>query len=299
MFGYVTADWTRLDEAQSLRYQSCYCGLCHALRRDFSPLCRLALNYDITFLVLLLSSLFEPEEDARKTRCAAHPFQPRPIVQNVWTAYGAAMTVLLSYEKCRDDWHDDRNPLRLAESGLFRRAARGAAERYPRQAGAVAKGLQALSAIEARGTPEPDAAANCFAGLLGELFVPDGAGRWAPELRTLGEALGRFVYLADAAADLQDDLRRGRYNPLTALAPGGKLPAAFRSDLAVVLGEGTAAFERLPLVQDAALLRNILYSGVFLQYDRAMDKRGGRAAAKTAPFGTRPKEGDRNDPRSL
>jgi len=274
MFGYVTADWTRLGEAQSLRYQSCYCGLCHALRRDFSPLCRMALNYDVTFLVLLLSSLFEPEEVTREARCIAHPLHPRPCAQNVWTGYGAAMTVLLSYEKCRDDWNDDRNPFRLAESGLFRRAARGAAARYPRQAGAITRGLQALSALEARGAPEPDAAANCFAGLLGELFVPDGAGRWAPELRTLGEALGRFVYLADAAVDLSGDLRRKRYNPLTALAPNGTLPEGFRDDLAVVLGEGTAAFERLPLVQDAALLRNILYSGVFSQYDRAMDKRG-------------------------
>lgn len=299
MFGYVTADWARLDGAQSLRYQSCYCGLCHALRREFSPLCRLALNYDVTFLVLLLSSLFEPEEDAREARCAAHPLHPRPCVRSEWTDYGAAMTVLLSYEKCRDDWHDDRNPLRLAESGLFRRAARGAAARYPRQAGAVVRGLQALSALEARGAPEPDAAANCFALLLGELFVPDGAGRWAPDLRTLGEALGRFVYLADAAADLQDDLRRGRYNPLAAIAPGGGLPEGFRDDLTVVLGEGTAAFERLPLVRDSALLRNILYSGVFLQYDRAMDKRRGLPAKQTDPSRVSSKEGDRNDPRSL
>ena len=62
MFGYVLADKSNLSEAQFQRYRSCYCGLCHEIGRSYGSLQRLALNYDMAFLVLLLTSLYEPEE---------------------------------------------------------------------------------------------------------------------------------------------------------------------------------------------------------------------------------------------
>ena len=42
--------------------------------------------------------------------------------------------------------------------------------------------------------------------------------------------------------------------------------------LRMLLGECSAAFEALPVLQDVELLRNILYSGVWLRYDAAMKK---------------------------
>lgn len=270
MFGYVTADFSLLDEAQRLRYQGCYCGLCHALRREGSSLCRLAVNFDMVFLILLLSSLYDGTEVSGMARCPVHPFHKTPYVQTRWSRYGAAMSVILLYYKCLDDWHDDRNPLRLCESRLFRRPSRRFSQAYPRQTGTVADCLHRLSELEAKGVPEPDQAANLFARLLGELFVPDPHDHWADDLRTVGEGLGRFIYLADAAADLKEDLRRRRYNPLRDLAPGGVLPATFRQDLTVLLGEAAAAFERLPLVEETALLRSILYAGVWHRLDQAV-----------------------------
>ncbi len=270
MFGYVTADLSLLDEGQRLRYQGCYCGLCHALRREGSPLCRLAVNFDMVFLILLLSSLYDGEETSGTARCPANPFKRQFYFQTRWSGYGAAMSVILLHHKCLDDWHDDRNLIRLCESRLFRRPSRRLSQAYPRQSGTVADCLRRLSVLEAKGDPEPDLAANLFAKLLGELFVPDPQDHWADDLRAIGEGLGRFIYLADAAADLKEDLRRRRYNPLSGLAPGGVFPAAFRQDLTVLLGEAAAAFERLPLLEDTALLRSILYAGVWRRFDQAM-----------------------------
>lgn len=269
MFGYVTANLSLLDEKQRLRYQSCYCGLCRALGRTGSPFCRMAVNFDMVFLILLLSSLYDGAETAETVRCAAHPFRGRPCLQTRWTRYGAAMSVLLLYYKCLDDWRDDHNLLRLGAARVFRDSSRRFSRAYPRQAGTVAECLDKLSALEARGKPEPDLAANLFARLLGELFVPDMRDRWADELRAVGEGLGRFIYLADAAADIQEDLRRKRYNPLTGMAPQGVLPETFRRDLTILLGEAADAFERLPIVDDVGLLRNILYAGVWQRLDRA------------------------------
>ncbi len=284
MFGYVTADLTRLDEARQARYRACYCGLCRAIGRDCSQACRLSLTHDMTFLVLLLSSLYEGEERAGRNRCPAHPLAPQAWWEGPWSRYGAAMNVLLAYYNCLDDWQDDRKLLGLGLAGLFRRGSRWAAEAYPRQAAAVTEGLEALAALERSGVPDPDGAANRFGRLLGELFVPDPADRWAADLRICGEGLGRFVYILDAALDLPEDRRRGRYNPLSAT---DRTLAELEEELTMLLGECCEAFERLPLVQDVDLLRNILYAGVWQPYRRALEgptptTDGG------SPHGTRP-----------
>ena len=70
MFGYVIADLARLDEGQQTRYKSFYCGLCRALYHGYGPLPALALTYDMAFLTLFLSALYEPAEQARRAACA-------------------------------------------------------------------------------------------------------------------------------------------------------------------------------------------------------------------------------------
>lgn len=271
MFGYITADARLLTEEQRTRYAACYCGLCRRLGRECSAVSRLTLTYDMTFLVLLLSSLYEPEETAGLGRCAVHPVKARPHWHNDATNYGAAMNAALAAYNCLDDWQDDRNLPKLALWQLLRRPVRAVQDRYPRQSGAITASLDRLSAIEAAGVPDPDGAANAFAHLLGEVFVWR-EDRWADDLRTVGQGLGRFVYLLDAALDLPEDRTKGRYNPLSHWADEGRTLADFRPMLTMLLGEATAAFERLPLVQDLELLRNILYSGVWQRYESALRK---------------------------
>ena len=90
---------------------------------------------------------------------------------------------------------------------------------------------------------------------------------WAPTLREMGFALGRFIYLADAVLDLEKDKKRHDYNPL--LAHGeGEDPRAWEKYLVLAMAKCTECFERLPLVQDKGILDNILYSGVWINYNR-------------------------------
>ena len=88
---------------------------------------------------------------------------------------------------------------------------------------------------------------------------------WAPTLRELGQALGRFVYLLDAALDYDKDSRKGKYNPYLAMGTG-KDWGKWEDYLVLTMGRCTAHYEKLPLVQDKALLDNILYSGVWMRY---------------------------------
>ena len=97
---------------------------------------------------------------------------------------------------------------------------------------------------------------------------------WTPTLMQMGDALGRFIYLLDAALDYDKDKRKGKYNPFLAMGTG-KDPARWQEYLVLTMGRATAAFEKLPLVQDKPLLDNILYSGVWVAY-RANRKEEGR-----------------------
>lgn len=271
MFGYVMADRTALPEPQFQRYKSCYCGLCHTIGQIYGPLKRLALNYDMTFLVLLLSSLYEPEERQGIVRCAVHPMKPHSHWISVYTEYAAAMNVALAYSQCMDNWQDDHNLISRLEAQIFADSMASIRAAYPRQMDAISTGLEALHQIETADLQDPDRGANLFGEILAALFVFQ-EDRWSPLLRQMGAALGRAVYLMDALLDLPADLKKGCYNPLRSRAEAGLTKEAFLPVLQLLMGECTDAFERLPLVQDVELMRNILYSGVWLKYHQSCRK---------------------------
>jgi hypothetical protein len=272
MFGYVQANLQDLSQEEQERYRAAYCGLCKALGQRHGLTARLSLTYDMTFLSLLLSSLYEPEEQTGNFRCAVHPVKPHRFAVSECTDYAADMTVALSYHKCLDDWQDDRNLPRRGYAVLLEKPYGRVKERWPEQCGAIESGLRELSQIEQAGREDPDAGANCFAAILEAVFLYR-RDRWEEELRAIGRGLGRYIYLADAAVDWEEDQRKGRYNPLASLSAP---PQNLRETLMTVLGEASQGFETLPLVQDVHLLRNILYSGVWMKYNQGIQKKVAR-----------------------
>lgn len=265
MFGHVQANLQDLPQEEQTRYRAAYCGLCRTLGRRYGALARLGLTYDLTFLTLLLSSLYEPEEKTGVLRCLPHPRKTHEYMTNVCTEYAADMTVALVYFKCLDDWRDEHKGSRKIYASWLARPYAQVQARWPEKCRVIEERLTELSQIEQRQDPAPDAAARCFGRLMEELFVFR-QDHWQAHLRALGNGLGRYIYLADAMMDRERDQARGSYNPLAALDTD---PAAFRTTLRVVLGGASQAFEALPLVQDIHILRNILYSGLWLQYNRA------------------------------
>ena len=263
MFGYVIADAGNLTEAQLARYRGCYCGLCRTLRREYGFASRLALTYDMTFLTLLLGSLYEPDEQQGCERCLVHPCRAHTYYESPVTRYTAAMNTALAYYNCLDDWQDERRVLRLAEAKLLRAAMEKAAEQYPRQCGVISGCLSRMAALETDCCSFPDAIANEFGNLMAELFVYQND-RWEGVLRSFGFSLGKFIYFLDAACDLASDRKHGRYNPLCGLTDTS--PEALKRQLTLLIADAAAQYERLPLVQDAQLLENILYSGVWTRF---------------------------------
>ena len=273
MFGYVTASLRELTKEQSRRYSSVYCGICRRIRVQSENVCRLALQYDMAFLALLLMSLYEPEEAAGKRACGLHPLCPRPWVDNEFVEYAADMNVLLAFWKAEDDWQDDHRRSAKWLRDVFGKYADDLRARWPRQYAAVEENLQKLSRLEKENCANPDLPAGCFGALMAELLVYQ-EDLWAPTLRKLGMALGRFIYLADAAEDYAKDKKKGKYNPFLAMEESSR--EMVEEALVLCMAACTREFEKLPLVQDKKLLDNILYSGVWCNLHRQKTKEGGR-----------------------
>ena len=278
MFGCMIANQSLLSDAQKARYKGCYCGLCRVLKERHGLFGRVTLTYDMTFLLLVLTSMLEPEEQRGTERCAAHPLRKHFYWQSDLTVYAADMNVALAYHNCRDDFLDDGSAIGFWEAETLQASYEIICSLWPRQCAAIERELAALQALERENRQEPDAAAACFGRLLGELFVMDDP--FTERLRPFGEALGRTIYLMDAVMDLDADRRSGAYNPLIAMADAGWSEEAQKALLTAQLGACCDAFERLPLLEDVELMRNILYSGIWQRYEAAMHKKHKREGAQ-------------------
>lgn len=260
MFGTIVTNSKALSKEDRERYGQWYCGLCTRLDAHFGSAGIATLTFDMTFVTILLSSLYQLREQHGSQRCAPHPVRGCSFVTTPATDYAAFINVILAYYQCLDDWNDDRNLAAREKSRQLEKFLPAIKERYPRQSAVIRECLAELSAMEKANELNPDLPANCFGHLMGEMFV------WAEDeysatLRKMGSALGRYVYLLDAVNDLRADIKKQRYNPLVA-----QMDTDFTPVLTMMMAECTEAFDKLPLQQDLSILQNVLYSGVWQNY---------------------------------
>ena len=272
MFGYVVSNLKELSDSDKQRYNAVYCGVCRQIRQRVGQTARLSLSYDMAFLALLLMSLYEPEEEIRPNACALHPIKKRPWVDNPYICYAADMNVALAYYNCLDDWLDDGKLSARIMAGALEKAYVRIARDHSRQCQAIDRCITELSRLEKENCSNADEPASCFGRLMGELLVYE-EDLWSPALREMGMALGRFIYLADAAVDYRRDARKKKYNPYLAMGTGENWPR-WEEYLVLAMARCTEYYERLPLVQDKSLLDNILYSGVWTNFGRLRKKAG-------------------------
>ena len=264
MFGFVTANIKELSKEEMSRYNAVYCGICRRIRMQSSALARFGLSYDMAFLGLLLLSLYEPEETSGKKACNFHPLRPRPWVDDPIIAYCADMNIALSYYKALDDYNDDKKLIAKLAMDVFGESMDRICLKYPRQCKAIDHYTQQLTRLEKTNCKNADEVAGCFGALMAELFVYQ-EDQWSENLRQMAIALGKFIYLADAAVDYRSDIKKRHYNPFIAMKTGENWKQ-WEEYLVLNMGRCTDYYERLPLVQDKAILDNILYSGVWLSY---------------------------------
>ena len=109
MFGYININQKELTEEGKKVYQAYYCGLCRQLKSNCGTKGQMMLAYDMTFLIVLLTGLYELPNEKTKFTCALHPTQKRIEWINDATKYAADMNLILAYHNLIDDWNDDRS----------------------------------------------------------------------------------------------------------------------------------------------------------------------------------------------
>ena len=131
MFGYVSINKAKLTEEEYEAFTSYYCGVCKATGDVATHTARLGLSYDITFLALLLGSVF-CEGEEREIRCPVHPQKKRKCRFNDRVVdYAAGVGVMLSYLKLADDWHDEKSIKALMGMAVFRRGYKKVLKELP------------------------------------------------------------------------------------------------------------------------------------------------------------------------
>lgn len=271
MFGYVLPAKDKLSEEELARFQSLYCGLCRTMGRKYGFFSRFFLNYDFTFLAMLLSDADEPA--CTHCRCVAHPMKKRCVaLESAALDAAAARSIVLAWWQLTDHIHDSgffaAVKYRLIRAFLHRayKKARAAAAEFDRM---VALQLKALDALERQSCASLDEAAEPFAALMAAIAADIPDVRKSRVLKQLFYHMGRWIYLVDAADDLKKDNENGCYNPLRyryGIESGGLTQEA-KDALAKTLDQSivqmAAAYELGDFGVWTGVLNAVFYAGLY------------------------------------
>ena len=266
MFGYVTINKMELKFKEYYSYKGYYCGLCKRLKTKFGNTSRLTLNYDMTFLILLLSSLYEPNNKIFNERCIVHPGRKQLIIQNEITDYAASLNVILSYYNLIDDWNDDRDYKSLAASLVLESKFKKSSSELKEISETIKSRLNNISKLEKEDTDDIDAVSNEFGHLMEEMFLYK-KDNWENSLRRIGFYLGKYIYFIDAYEDMKKDEENKSYNPFNKINVENKEEYA-KNLLMLNLSLLSNEIEKLPLIQDKGIIDNIIYSGILNKFDK-------------------------------
>ena len=272
MFGYIRTDTPEMRVRENEYYRAVYCGLCRSQGKCTGQCSRFTLNYDFVFLALLRLAIDGKQPEIKKGRCMAHPLRKRAYIAHCDPlAYSANAAAILTYGKIKDDLNDERGAKRLKAmfartfaSGMRRKALKKYAELDKK----VSEGLTKLSEIEKQKLNSVDIPADAFGEILADIVSYGLDGNNEKIMRKIGKHIGRWIYIVDAADDLEEDIKKQRFNAFACLY-NGTIPAedreAVANSLRLELLAAEPAFDLIDyneLYDIEAIVSNIIYRGM-------------------------------------
>ena len=279
MFGYIRIDKPELRVREYEAYRAAYCGLCRSMGKCTGCASRLTLSYDFAFLLVFRMMLTGEKPETVYARCPVHPFKKRMMLEtNRESEYVSCAAALLLYYKCLDDLSDERGGKRLRARMLLPsvgRMKKRAIKRFPALS-ALDREIERLTKEITEAEKEEVRSVDRYAALSGEMLqeifsfgLPEKTARIA---RSVGYHVGKWIYLVDAYDDLEEDRKKGRFNPLLLLweEDGIKVNAedareSVRTALLSELLDVERAIDLLDFYDNGdfpGVLRNILYLGM-------------------------------------
>jgi len=284
MFGYVTPCKMELKIKDYEKFKAYYCGLCRSIKSSYGQLPRLTLNYDMTFLAILLDSLSEDKYNFTKFSCAVHPLKKRLMIHNNMALdYAAFCNTTLAYYKLMDDVYDNKTMKSKVFSLFLKNYLSKSKIEYTEVINYTKEKLSLLSTLEA--TPvnlSIDELSHVFADLTG--FIVSFYYKDAPfkeNLYWLGYNLGKWIYIIDAYDDLEKDIKSDSFNAINSLFNLEKLDFKSFSKiikprinyiLTTCAEQCLKNLNSLPLIKNEDILYNILELGLMEKMNRVFNE---------------------------
>lgn len=302
MFGYIVANKPEMKIKDYDRYKEYYCGICHSLNKRHGKLCGLTLSYDSAFFAVLLTALYEPENIRKNSTCIIHPYKKHIQLENPYIDYVADMNLVLAYYKCMDDYYDDSNYAKLGYGNLIKSEVKKIKKKFPKKVQVIKEGIRELSYLETKKCNDIDRLSGVFGDIMKEItnispdelcidgYVYDNE-EWCNHLGRIGYFVGKYIYILDAYDDIEKDIKSKNFNPFIERFKREEIFCSNANELEIIVdyeyledyvkkilmmtaSEIASAFERLPIVKEVDILRNIIYSGIWTKFWNINKRRG-------------------------
>ncbi len=286
LFGYVIPYKNELKVREYDVFKAYYCGLCKTLGKEFNQAVRFGLNYDLTFLALLISSLDSNRDTFKREGCISNPFKKKMIINtNDGLLYTSNISIMLIYFKLLDDWKDEKSIMSIVSTTAFLFPVRKAKRLYPNKYDTIKTYLKRLTQLEKANCDKIDESADMFAKLMEEIaaapFITDE--NTLRVLRWLGYNLGRWIYILDAFNDIEEDIKKKNYNPILLQYDYNKAESIedfkkrvrdpIEFSLTFTLDSMAKSYELLDIKHNKEILDNIIYMGTRFKMEQVLNKK--------------------------
>lgn len=283
MFGYVRVDKPEMKIKEYETYKGLYCSLCKAMGKHFGLLSRLTLSYDIAFLVLVRLSFSGTVPCFESGRCPFNPAKRCNYCKNgdEQLKYTASVSMMMFYFKVKDNISDGTFFKRLAMYLLLPWAKskyRKAKSYYPETANVIEQCMIRQGEAEKSKTAITDKAAHESADALGKIaaygFNDNG------DIYRFGYGIGKWVYLMDAADDIESDIKAQSYNVFVekySLSSFDSLTEDIKQEIIGTLNMSCAfsceAYEKIKNKTLSPIIENIIFSGMTLKMENIFERK--------------------------
>lgn len=274
MFGYVKPYTPRLEMWEYEIYNSAYCGLCKCLGDRYGFIARCLLSYDLAFLTLLHSAVNQKEIDVCRQHCMIHPIKKKNCCKPCRAVKDCSdFLVLLTYHKLKDDLQDEHGFLRqFAVRFLlifFKKYYAKASKAFPECSKKISEAMKMQREFEKTGGSF-DQLSEPTAKIMQAVFEEcSDDPKIKMSLRQMGHFMGRYVYLCDAIADYEQDIKKGRYNPLVSFKNNKKEIIKLGN---MYINAVSVAYLKLEKNDYSHIIDNFVYAGLKNTLDKLINK---------------------------
>lgn len=271
MLGYVRAFKPEMKIKDFELYKGVYCSLCRSLGRLYSPLAQLFLSYDFALAAVLRLAVAESGCTFEQKRCPYNPAKKCMICsRREIIDYCAHALIITVYYKIIDNLHDGGIKNKIVAALIYPVVAlmhKKAKKLAPNADKTVAEMMKKQTLTEKKNGVCLDEAAHGSADALGSIFAEGFEGKQKDALYSFGYMIGRFVYILDAADDLESDAKTGSFNPfinenISDEASRAEFADKITGMLNLTQSQALEALDSLEINRFYDILDNIVFDGL-------------------------------------